>query len=88
MLVMIAEWDRAERTWWKRRNAQPSTTKFGQAECLKLLYPRPPRSTENAGEFSVIANVLPLSSRDIAPFVSCVADMQHKNVSSHVPDTV
>lgn len=35
-------------------------------------------SHEKVGEFSVIANVLPLSSRDIAPFVSCVVDMQHK----------
>src|SRR5271163_1973675 len=55
-----------------------STTKFRQAECSELLYPRPPHSTESAGEFSVIANILPLSSLDIAPFVSCVVDMQHK----------
>ena len=80
MLVMIAEWDRVEGTWWKRRNAQPSITKsLRQAERLKLLYPAHHVQQKNTGEFSVIAHVLPLSSPDIAPFVSCCSGHAAQN---------
>jgi hypothetical protein len=55
-----------------------STKKFGQAEYSEITISRPPRLTENAGEFSVTANVLLLLSPDIAPFVSWAANMQHE----------
>jgi hypothetical protein len=51
-----------------------STTKFGQAKCSELLYPTHHVQPKNTGEVSIIANVLPLLSPDIAPFVSCIAD--------------
>lgn len=89
ILIMIVEWDRAERTWWKKKECsafnQESLDKQSVWNYYNHVQPK------NAGEFSVTANVFAF----VVPGYCAIRILRRQrnehaaqNVSAHAPDTV
>ena len=82
--LVITEWDGAERIWWK---AHPFRHEVWTSRVFGIV-PCPPRSTENVGEFSVIANVFAFAVLGYCAIRILRSGHAAQNVSSHVPDIV